>query len=73
MLSLLGGDENVEEYGVNRGGSAWLKEFFVDFRRRFVNLLGYQFRNFTPALGLGLLQNKAVNVPKTCKFCVHFS
>ncbi|XP_034241664.1 RNA cytidine acetyltransferase [Thrips palmi] len=64
MLSLLGADESVKEYGVNRGGSEWLREFYVDFRRRFVNLLGYQFRNFTPALGLGLLQNKAVNVSK---------
>lgn len=62
MLSLLG-DEN-EDSG-SRGGSVWLREFFVDFRRRFINLLGYQFRSFTPALGLGLLQNKAVKLPKT--------
>lgn len=63
MLSLLGGDEN-DDFGGNRGGSVWLREFFVDFRRRFSNLLSYQFRTFTPALALGLLQNKAVKVPQ---------
>lgn len=63
MLSLLGEDTG-DDYGVNRGGSVWLKEFFVDFRRRFINLLSYQFRTFAPALALGLLQNKAVQVPQ---------
>lgn len=39
--------------------STWLTEFWKDFRRRFVNLLGFQFRNFHPSLGLSILQNKA--------------
>ncbi|XP_069680446.1 RNA cytidine acetyltransferase isoform X2 [Periplaneta americana] len=38
---------------------SWLTEFWADFRHRFVSLLGYQFRNFTPALALSVLQNKA--------------
>lgn len=67
MLSLLGGEENCEDSIENKGGSVWLREFFVDFRRRFVNLLGYQFRTFEPALALGLLQNKAVKVPSRRK------
>ena len=32
--------------------------FFLDFRRRFIALLSYQFREFTASLGLGVLQNK---------------
>ncbi|KAK3929460.1 RNA cytidine acetyltransferase [Frankliniella fusca] len=63
MLSLLGEDESGESGVDNRGGFLWLREFFADFRRRFVNLLSYQFRTFTPGLALGLLQNKAVKIP----------
>lgn len=75
MLSLLGGDDSSDDFSGNRGGSVWLREFFVDFRRRFTNLLSYQFRTFAPALALGLLQNKAVKVPQKCKLQVlfHFS
>ncbi|XP_063227947.1 RNA cytidine acetyltransferase [Bacillus rossius redtenbacheri] len=42
-------------------GGKWLPEFFTDFRRRFISLLGYQFRTFLPALALSIVQNK------TCK------
>lgn len=38
----------------------WLGAYWTDFRRRFVNLLAYQFKKFTPALALGVLNNKAV-------------
>jgi N-acetyltransferase 10 len=38
---------------------SWLAEFWTDFRRRFISLLGFQFRSFTPALALSVLQNKA--------------
>ena len=40
----------------------WLNEFFYDFRKRFVNLLGYQFRNFRLPLPLNVLQNPAANL-----------
>jgi N-acetyltransferase 10 len=36
----------------------WLAEFWTDFRRRFISLLGMQFRSFSPALALSVLQNK---------------
>lgn len=35
----------------------WLSQFWIDFRRRFVSLLGYQFRKFSPQLALGVLHN----------------
>lgn len=36
-------------------GSDWLSTFNHDFRRRFVNLLGYEFRSLTPGLALAIL------------------
>lgn len=39
----------------------WLQAFWSDFRRRFVSLLGFQFRKMSPALALAVLHNKAVN------------
>lgn len=38
--------------------SNWLQEYFRDFCRRYVSLLGFQFRNFPPSLALSILQNK---------------
>lgn len=38
--------------------SSWLQEYFRDFSRRFISLLGFQFRNFQPSLALSILQNK---------------
>lgn len=37
---------------------AWLAAFWKDFRKRFVNLLSYQFRTFKPAMALNILENK---------------
>ncbi|KAF5302820.1 hypothetical protein FQA39_LY02000 [Lamprigera yunnana] len=37
----------------------WLNAYWIDFRRRFVSLLSYQFSTFTPALALGILNNKS--------------
>ncbi|KDR10713.1 RNA cytidine acetyltransferase [Zootermopsis nevadensis] len=37
---------------------SWLAEYWADFRRRFISLLGFQFRSFTPILALSVLQNK---------------
>jgi len=42
----------------NADGSAWLKEFWTDFRRRFISLLGFQFKSFAPSFALSVLQNK---------------
>jgi N-acetyltransferase 10 len=39
----------------------WLQAFWLDFRRRFISLLGFQFRSMSPALALAVLHNKAVN------------
>jgi len=38
--------------------STWLTEFWTDFRRRLVNLLGYQLSTLPPSLALSLLHNK---------------
>jgi len=52
MLKLL---DNDQTQGMD---STWLKEYWKDFRRRFISLLSYQFRRFTPALSMSVLQNK---------------
>ena len=36
----------------------YLLLFLLDFRKRFVSLLSYQFRAFTPAMALNILQQK---------------
>ncbi|XP_066999435.2 RNA cytidine acetyltransferase isoform X2 [Anabrus simplex] len=51
MLHVLNTSEDGHE-------GQWLKEFYVDFRRRFISLLGSQFRGFPAALALSVLQNK---------------
>nr|CAI5852034.1 unnamed protein product [Callosobruchus analis] len=50
MLNVLNIEEIKEE--------DWLAAYWIDFRRRFINLLAYQFSKFTPALALGVLSNK---------------
>ncbi|XP_044125750.1 LOW QUALITY PROTEIN: RNA cytidine acetyltransferase [Bufo gargarizans] len=42
------------------GQEPWLTAFWKDFRRRFLSLLSYQFRNFSPSVALNMLQNKNV-------------
>ena len=37
-------------------GDAWLPKFFADFSKRFLSLLSYQFRTFSPKLALMILQ-----------------
>ncbi|KAG5892783.1 hypothetical protein JTB14_032659 [Gonioctena quinquepunctata] len=54
MLNVL----NVEEVKEDD----WLAAYWVDFRRRFVNLLSYQFSKFSPGMALGVLSNKAVKL-----------
>ncbi|XP_044254594.1 RNA cytidine acetyltransferase [Tribolium madens] len=57
MLNVLNDEE---------GGNDWLMAYWSDFRRRFVNLLGYQFSKFSPSLALSVLTNKTRKVaPKS--------
>jgi len=36
----------------------WLQAYMADFRRRFLALLSYQFRSYSPSLALSILKNK---------------
>lgn len=38
----------------------WLTSFFLDFRRRFISLLSFQFRLFHPSLALSVISNNVV-------------
>lgn len=38
-------------------GAQWLPELWKDFKRRFLSLLGYQFRELVPATALSMLRN----------------
>lgn len=40
----------------------WLAAYWTDFRRRFINLLAYQFSKFSPSLALGVLSNKNIKL-----------
>lgn len=46
----------------NSKNQNWLSQFWIDFRRRFISLLGYQFRKFSPQLALGVLQNSNITI-----------
>lgn len=37
---------------------SWLYQYFTDFRRRFLSLLGYQFRVFLPSMCLNLMKQE---------------
>ncbi|XP_071975176.1 RNA cytidine acetyltransferase [Engystomops pustulosus] len=50
LKSLQEEDESVQE--------PWLTAYWKDFRKRFLSLLSYQFRNFSPSVALNVLQNK---------------
>lgn len=43
----------------------WLPEFANDFHRRFINLLGYEFRKFTAAQALAIMEGEQELVKKT--------
>lgn len=40
----------------------WLTDFYFDFRKRFINLLSYQFNCFKASLALSILQNDHVQI-----------
>lgn len=50
MLNLLDTSASVSE--------PWLHEYWMDFRRRFISLLSFQFKTFEASLGLAMLQMK---------------
>lgn len=52
------------DYGEDHESKAknWLTDFYFDFRKRFINLLGYQFANFRSSLALSILQNENVKI-----------
>ncbi|XP_076125510.1 RNA cytidine acetyltransferase [Alosa pseudoharengus] len=71
MLKELNSEESPEQ-------GLWLSAFWKDFRRRFLSLLSYQFRNFSPSLALNILQNKngkegAQSALTTAELTAHFS
>lgn len=45
----------------------WLVEYWLDFRRRFISLLAYQFHTFPTSLALSVVVNKAANPPHQSK------
>ncbi|XP_063910172.1 RNA cytidine acetyltransferase isoform X2 [Zophobas morio] len=49
MLNVLNNDDNNDD---------WLLAYWTDFRKRFINLLSFQFSKFSPALALSVLTNK---------------
>ncbi|XP_018326936.1 RNA cytidine acetyltransferase isoform X2 [Agrilus planipennis] len=54
MLHVLNSEETRE--------ADWLMSYWMDFRRRFVSLLAYQFSKFTPFLALSILQNNSYQI-----------
>ncbi|XP_055623829.1 RNA cytidine acetyltransferase isoform X2 [Toxorhynchites rutilus septentrionalis] len=42
--------------------SDWLKQYFIDFRRRILKLLGKSFRKFSTGMALSLLDNRAAKL-----------
>ncbi|KAJ3290598.1 N-acetyltransferase 10 [Rhizoclosmatium sp. JEL0117] len=48
--------------------SKWVSSFSWDFRRRFIELLGYQFKKFSPLLVLSILEASGNGRPKDLDF-----
>ncbi|KAI3413697.1 N-acetyltransferase 10 [Globodera pallida] len=69
MVRAVGREERTEERGGHRRlleGTAnsdgiWLSAFFVEFRRRFVSLLGTSFGAFTPHLAFSLMFTDSIS------------
>ncbi|RZF38829.1 hypothetical protein LSTR_LSTR000532 [Laodelphax striatellus] len=55
MLCTLNSDDNPVP-------DSWLPEFWTDFRRRFLSLLSFQFRNFETSLALAVIVNKSIKL-----------
>lgn len=64
MLNVLNpNDEHVD--------NEWLNAYWIDFRRRFISLLSYQFKIFKPALSLGVLMNKSMKIKSRGNFLLY--
>lgn len=63
MLNVLKPDDAAVEQPED-----WLMAYWVDFRRRFISLLSYQFRAFTPSIALGVLISKSRKIPHRSEF-----
>lgn len=50
----------------------YLSEIFTDFRRRFISLMSYQFREFTPSMSLNVLQQKQFKPAEKSKYLCCF-
>lgn len=68
MLHILN-TSNTSSYKENE----WLKAYWTDFRKRFINLLAYQFKTFHPSLALGLLTNKSVKFTRKGKKIIFYN
>lgn len=49
---------NVLNFSEAQSSDDWLSAYWKDFRKRFVSLLAYQFKQFGPSMSLGVLNNK---------------
>ena len=62
MLKALN-EPTLEEQSLNpQRSNNWLSEFWLDFRRRIVSLLSYQFSKFGAAFALNILHNTNVKI-----------
>lgn len=52
MLHMLKNSDKAEE---NETGKQWLKEYSDDFKKRFLQLLSYEFRDMDVHLSLGVV------------------
>ncbi|KAI3660400.1 hypothetical protein MP638_002483 [Amoeboaphelidium occidentale] len=54
---------------LNSGGisvdKSWLYAFWKDFRKRFINLLGFEFRSFVPSLALSIIESENDKLKKS--------
>ena len=57
MLKAL--DREGGEVKIDR--SSWLSEFSLDFKKRFLDLLSFQFKNFTPIVSLSVMESCFLN------------
>lgn len=50
----------------------WINQYFTDFRRRIIKLLGKSFRKFTTGMSLSLLDNKASKITELGMYPIFF-
>jgi N-acetyltransferase 10 len=62
MLKVIDDHSNKDPNVVSQRSNNWLSEFWVDFRRRFIALLSYQFNKFVSAFALNILHNTSVKI-----------